>query len=146
MRWVCAGPEVIHDLGRQSSRPPSCVSAQVRDCLAGPRSSPMRGGRSPQPSEGQQGLQLGIQDWLWLLSLPLGEQINSFGEGCAYEEPGEPDQTPAPALLTESDQQAIAAGRELKATGGVGVSEGHGGRSAGRLLQAGRGQGPATIP
>lgn len=98
----------------------------------------MKGGRSPQPSEGQQGLQLGIQDWLRLLGLALGKQI--------IEEPGEPDQTPAPALFTEPDQQAIAAGRELKATGGVGVSEGHGGRSAGRHLQAGRGQGPATIP
>ena len=97
----------------------------------------MKGGRSPQPSEGQQCLQLGIQGWLGLLGLALGEQI--------IEEPGEPDQPPAPALLTEPDQQAIAAGRELKATGGVGVSEGHGGRSAGRRLHAGRGQGPATI-
>ena len=43
----------------------------------------MKGGLSPQPSEGQQGLQLGIQDWLGLLSLTLREQI--------IEKPGEPD-------------------------------------------------------
>ena len=50
--------------------------------------------------------------WLGLLGLPLGEQLNSFGEGCAYEEPGEADQAPAPALLTEPEEQAITAGRE----------------------------------
>ena len=53
---------------------------------------------------------------------------------------------PAPALLTEPEEQAITAGRERKVTGGVDVSEGHGGRSAGRHLPAGRGQGPTTIP
>ena len=105
--------------------------------LLGPQTS-AEWGRSPQPSEGQQCLQLWIQGWLRLLGLALGEQI--------IEEPGEPDQPPAPALLTEPDQQAIAAGGELKATGGVGVSGGHAGRSAGRHLQAGRGQGPATNP
>lgn len=75
MRWVCAGPEAIHVLGCQSSRPP-----QLRLC-PGPRwpcRTPLKSaewGRSPQPSEGQQGLQLGIQDWLGLLRLPLCEQI-----------------------------------------------------------------------
>ena len=34
-----------------------------------------KGGRSPQPSEGQQSLQLRIQDWLGLLGLTLREQI-----------------------------------------------------------------------
>lgn len=58
--------------------------------------------------------------------LPLGEQI--------IQEPGEPDQPSAPALLTEPEQQAIAAGRELKPTSNVGVSEGHGRR------------GPVAIP
>ena len=139
MRWVCAGPVAIHVLGRQGSRPRQlrpCPGCPRRRCLT-PLKFSERGQKPPQ-SEGQQGLQLGIQDWLGLLSLPLCEQI--------IEEPGEPDQPPAPALLTEPDQQAIAAGGELKATGSVGVSDGHGGRSAGRHLQAGRGQGPATIP
>ena len=131
MRWVCAGLVAIHDLGRHSNR-----LCQMRRCPGPPchcwaHKRPLKGGRSPQPSEGQQCLQLWIQGWLRLLGLTLSEQI--------IEEPGEPDQTPAPALLTEPDQQAIAAGRKLKATGGVGVSEGHGGRSAGRHLQHGAG-------
>ena len=83
--------------------------------------------------------------WLGLIGLPLGEQLNSFGEGCAYEELSEADQAPAPALLTEPEEQAITAGREMKAASGVDVSEGHGGRSAGHHLQAGRGQGPAPF-
>ena len=105
----------------------------------------MKGGRSPQPSEGQQGLQLGIQDWLGLLRLTLGEQI--------IEEVGEPDQPAAPALFTEPEQQAIAAGRELQPAGGMQMSRGvnrkakrgHGGTSAGPQLQAGRGQRPAPF-
>ena len=98
----------------------------------------LKGGRSPQPSEGQQSLQLWIQDWLELLGLPLREQI--------IEEPSQADQAAAPAFLSEEEQQAIAACGEVEPTGGVNVSEGHGGRSAGRHFQAGRGQGPATIP
>jgi hypothetical protein len=82
-------------------------------------------------------LQLGIREWPGLLGLPLGEQI--------IEEPGEPDQIPAPALPNEPEQQSIIAGREMEETGGVDVSEGHGGRRAGRHFQAGRCQGPATI-
>jgi hypothetical protein len=52
--------------------------------------------------------------WLGLIGLPLGEQLNSFGEGCAYEELSEADQAPAPALLTEPEEQAITARREKK--------------------------------
>jgi len=94
--------------------------------------------RGPKPPalKGQQSLQLRIQDWLGLLGLPLREQI--------IEEPSQTDQ--APAFLAEEEQQAIAACGEVEPTGGVDVSEGHGGRSAGRHFQAGRGQGPATIP
>ncbi len=96
------------------------------------------GGRSPPPrSKGQQRLQLGIQNWLGLFGLTLREQI--------IEEPSQADQTPAPAFFAEEEQQAIAACSELEPTGGVDVGEGHGGRSAGRHLQAGRGQGPAPF-
>ena len=66
----------------------------------------------------------GIQVWLGLLGLPLGEQL--------IKELSEANQAPAPALLTEPEEQAITAGREMKAASGVDVSEGHGGRSAGR--------------
>ncbi len=115
----------------------SCVHVQVRNAAAGPCRRRLNGGRSPQPSEGQQSLQLRIQDWLGLLGLTLREQI--------IEEPSQADQAPAPAFLAEEKQQAIAAYGEVEPTGGVDVSEGHGGRSAGRHFQAGRGQGPATI-
>ena len=87
----------------------SCVDAQVRDAVAGLCRRRLNGGRSPQPSEGQQSLQLRIQDWLRLLGLTLRKQINSFREGCAYEEPGQADQAPAPAFLAEEKQQAITA-------------------------------------
>ena len=50
-----------------------------------------KGGRSPQPSEGQQRLQLGISRRLRLLRLTLGEQI--------IEQSRKPDQPSAPALL-----------------------------------------------
>ena len=46
---------------------------------------------SPQPSEGQQRLQLGICRWLRLLRLTLSEQI--IQQSC------QPDQPAAPALL-----------------------------------------------
>jgi hypothetical protein len=72
----------------------------------------MQGVRNLQPSKGQQCLQLWIQGWLRLLGLALGEQIKFGGEGYAYVEPNQPDQTPGPAILTEQDQQGIAAGRE----------------------------------
>ena len=115
----------------------SCLASRPKPCL--------KGGRSPQPSEGQQGLQLWIQDWLGLLSLALGEQI--------IQKPGEPDQPPAPALFAEPVQQPIAAGGEVQPAGGMQVNRGvsgkakrgHGGTSAGPHLQAGRGQGPAPF-
>ena len=123
----------------------SCVDAQVRDAVAGLCRRRLNGGRSPQPSEGQQSLQLRIQDWLGLLGLTLREQI--------IEEPSQADQAPAPAFLAEEEQQAIAACGEVQPPGGMSVNgrgsrsekRGHGGHSAGPGLQAGRGQGPATI-
>jgi hypothetical protein len=114
----------------------SYVHAQARDAVAGPCRRPLKGGRSPSPSEGQKSLQLEIQDWLGLLGLTLSEQI--------IEEPSQADQ--APAFFAEEEQQAIAACCEVVPTGGVDVSEGHGGRSAGLHFQAVRGHGPATIP
>jgi hypothetical protein len=52
--------------------------------------------------------------WLGLIGLPLGEQLNSFGEGCAYEELSEADQAPTqhsslsqrskPSLLAEKEK------------------------------------------
>ena len=80
----------------------SCVDAQVRDAVAGLCRRRLNGGRSPQPSEGQQSLQLRIEDWLGLLGLTLRAQI--------IEEPSQADQAPAPAFLAEEEQQAIAAG------------------------------------
>ncbi len=53
----------------------SYVHAHARDAIAGSCRRPLKGGRSPPPSEGQQRLQLGIQLWLRLLGLALGEQI-----------------------------------------------------------------------
>ena len=113
---------------RSAGDPSAVLDPPVRSDVSGlpdpPGSTACRftWGRSPQPSEGQQGLRLKIHNRLGLLGLPLCEQINSFGEGCAYEEAGEPDQPPAPALHTEPDQQAIAVVGELEATGGLGVS------------------------
>ena len=115
----------------------SCVHVQVRDAAAGSCRRWLNGGRSPQPSEGQQSLQLRIQDWLGLLGLTLREQI--------IEEASQADQAPAPAFFAEEVQQAIAARGEMAPAGGVGVSQGHGGQSAGPHLQAGRGQGPAPL-
>lgn len=103
----------------------------------------MNGSRSPQPSEGQQGLQLRIQSRLGLLSLPFDQQI--------IQEPTETHQPPGPVLLAEPVQQAIAAGGEAEPPVGMNVigggtrseKRGHGGSSAAPDLQAGRGQVPA---
>ena len=105
--------------------------------LLGHARCPLKGRRSPLPSEGQQSFQLQIEEWLGLLGLTLREQI--------IEEPSQADQAPAPAFFTEEVQQAIAARGEMEPAGGVGVSEGHGGQSAGPHLQGGRGQGPAPF-
>ena len=65
------------------------------------------------------------------------------------EQSSQSDQPAAPALFSEPEQKAIAAGREVQPAGSMrankGVSgkanRGHSGPSAGRHLQAGRGQG-----
>lgn len=59
--------------------------------LHGLAMSTEKGGRSPQPSEGQQRLQLRINWRLRLLGLALREEI--------IQEPSKADQTPAPAFL-----------------------------------------------
>ncbi len=105
--------------------------------LLGLARCPLKGGRSPLPSERQQSFQLQIEEWLGLLGLTLREQI--------IEEASHADQAPAPAFFAEEVQQAIAARGEMAPAGGVGVSEGHGGQSAGPHLQAGRGLGPAPF-
>jgi hypothetical protein len=115
----------------------SCNLAQVPNAVAGPYRRQLKGGRSTNPSEGQQSLQLRIQAWLGLLSLTLREQI--------IEESSQADQAPAPTFLAKEEQQAIAACSEVEPAGGVDVSEGHGGRSAGHRFQAGQGQGPAPF-
>ena len=71
---------------------------------------------APKPSEGQQRLQYGICGQLWLLGLMIGEQI--------IQELRETDQPPAPALLAEPEQRAIAVGREVQPAGGMQVNRG----------------------
>ena len=105
--------------------------------LLGLARCPLKGGRSPLSSEGHRSFQLQIEEWLGLLGLTLHEQI--------IEEPSQADQAPAPAFFAEEEQQAIAARGEMEPTGGVDLSDGHGGQSAGLHLQAGRGQGPAPF-
>ena len=83
--------------------------------------------------------------WLGLIGLPLGEQLNSFGEGCAYEELREADQAPAPALLTEPEEQAICWQRK-EGDGRCGRERGPWWAQRRTSPQAGRGQGPTTIP
>jgi hypothetical protein len=74
----------------------AAVDAQVRDPIAGPCRRRLKGGRSPPPSEGQQSLQLRIQDWLGLLGLTLRVQI--------IEEPSQADEASAPAFISEEKQ------------------------------------------
>jgi len=145
MRWVCAGP--LADHSPDAAGAGDAAAAQQKRARHGNRNglASTKRGRSPQPSEGQQRLQLGISRRLRLLRLTLGEQI--IQQSC------QPDQPSAPALFTEPEQQAIAAGRELQPAGGMQVNRGvsgkakrgHGGTSAGLHLQAGRGQGPAPF-
>jgi hypothetical protein len=53
----------------------SCVDAKARVPLLGLARCPLKGRRSPLPSEGQRSFQLQIEEWLGLLGLTLHEQI-----------------------------------------------------------------------
>ncbi len=73
-------------------------------------------GPQPQPSERQQRFQLGICRRLSVLRLTLDKQI--------IEQTFQPDQFAAPALFTETEQNAIAACREVQPAGGMQVNSG----------------------